>query len=305
MKFEELAMEWYENKKKYLKESTASYYMYELQKYILPSIGDTQVESLSEEIVQNSVYEWQTNSNMHRKAIKKSTITNFVTLINQVLKYGIKKGIILPFELEILYLPEKYESKSMVFTEEEQNQIIDAVLSDLSFKSFGILLSLNTGIRIGELCALRWSDIDVIQNIIYIKSTLQRINNQKKQPRTKIITGNPKTLKSMRNIPLSSKLQNVIEQLSNIDHNGYILTNCNTFIEPRTYRRFYKDFLEKNNIRFLNFHCLRHSFATRLINMGADYKCVSELLGHASINTTINMYVHPDLKQKRRCIELF
>ena len=83
------------------------------------------------------------------------------------------------------------------------------------------------------------------------------------------------------------------------------MTNNLTFMEPRTFRRFYKNFLQKHNIKYLNFHCLRHSFATRLIQNGADYKCVSELLGHASINTTLNMYVHPDLKQKRHCIELF
>ncbi len=156
-----------------------------------------------------------------------------------------------------------------------------------------------------ELCALSWRNVDNVQNVITIQNTLQRVYNKNMFPPTKIIIGNPKTVKSGRYIPLSRKLQNVIEQLPDINYEGYILTNDTKFMEPRTFRRFYKNFLLKHDIQYLNFHCLRHSFATRLIQNGADYKCVSEILGHTSINTTLNMYVHPDLKQKRACIELF
>ena len=156
-----------------------------------------------------------------------------------------------------------------------------------------------------ELCALRWNSFDNIQNVITIRNTLQRVYDCNVYPRTRIITGDPKTMNSVRNIPISRKLQDVINQLSDIDYNGYVLTNNSTFLEPRAFRRYYKNFLIEHNIKYLNFHCLRHSFATRLIQKGADYKCVSELLGHASINTTLNMYVHPNLKQKRNCMELF
>lgn len=305
MNFKDLALEWFEYRKKYLKESTKAYYMFELQNYILPSFGEIGVENLNEEIIQKSVYQWQTMSNKYGRGIKKSTISNLVMLIRQIMKYGSKKGIIPPFKFEIFYLPETNESKSKTFTNKEQDMIIEAVLSDLSFKSFGILLSLNTGIRIGELCALRWSDIDNIQNVMTIHNTLQRVYDKNAQPKTKIIIGSPKTLESTRSIPLSKRLCDVIEKLPKINCNGYILTNNSSHMEPRTFRRFYKNFLIKHNITYLNFHCLRHSFATRLIQNGADYKCVSELLGHSNINTTLNMYVHPDLNQKRNCIELF
>ncbi|NDO49572.1 site-specific integrase [Lachnospiraceae bacterium MD335] len=305
MNFEDLAREWFEDRRKYLKESTEAYYMFELQNYILPSIGEVDVNKINEEIIQTNVYQWQTKYNVHGRIIKKSTISNLVMLIRQIVKYGSKKGIIQPFNPEIYYLPETHENKIKTFTNEEQNMIIEAVLSDLSFKSFGILLSLNTGIRIGELCALYWSDIDNIQNIITIRNTLQRVYSKNANPKTQIIIGPPKTTGSARCIPLSRKLQEVIKKLPNINYSGHILTNNSLHMEPRTFRRFYKSFLLKHNIKYLNFHCLRHSFATRLIQNGADYKCVSELLGHTSINITLNMYVHPDLKQKRNCIELF
>lgn len=305
MKFETLAMEWFEEKRKYLKESTEAYYLFELQNYILPNLGKLEVECINEEVVQENVCKWQMGENLHNRKIKKSTITNLVMLIKQIMRYGNKKGRIPFSELEISYIPETRFSNSKTFTDEEQDSIITAVISDLSFKSFGILLSLSTGIRIGELCALRWSDIDNTQNIITIHNTLQRVYDKNKQPRTRIVLGDPKTTKSMRIIPISEKLQDTIKSLSDIDNTSYVLTNNSTFMEPRTFRRFYKGFLTQHDIKYHNFHCLRHSFATRLIQNGADYKCVSELLGHANINTTLNMYVHPNLKQKRDCVELF
>lgn len=274
MKFKILAFEWFENRKKYLKESTEAYYLFELQNYILPELGEIEISNMNEEVIQKTVYKWQTQKNEHGNTIKKSTISNLVMLIKQIIKYAIKKDMMFPFELEISYIPEEQESKNKTFTDEEQNMIIEAVVSDLSFKSFGILLSLNTGIRIGELCALHWNDIDYTQNIVIIQNTLQRVYNKNTQPKSKIIIGKPKTLKSARSIPLSEKLQNVIVQLPAINYDGYILTNNSSFMEPRTFRRFYAGFLLKNNIQYLNFHCLRHSFATRLIQNGADYKCV-------------------------------
>ena len=305
MKFEELALEWFENKKKFLKESTEAYYLFELQNYIIPALGELEIEDLNEEVIQKNVYAWQTKSGVNNTSIKKSTISNLVTLIKQILKYAVKKNLISPIELEIFYIPEIPDNKNKTFTNEEQDILIQAVISDLSFKSFGILLSLNTGLRIGELCALHWNDVDCTENIISVRNTLQRVYNKNSQPNTKIIIGKPKTVKSIRNIPLSEKVQNAIANLPEINKDGYVLTNTSSFMEPRTYRRFYATFLKKHNIDYLNFHCLRHSFATRLIQNGADYKCVSELLGHTNINTTMNMYVHPDLKQKRECIELF
>ncbi len=305
MQFKDLSLKWFEIKRKYLKESTEAFYMFELNNYILPELGDINVEKITEETIQMSVYKWQTVNNKHGRLIKKATISNLIMLIRQIVKYGNKKGIMPALEFEIYYLPETYENKNKTYTREEQDKIEAAILSELSFKSFGILLSLNTGIRIGELCALRWNDIEMEKGIMTIHTTLQRVYNQDATPKTKVIIGNPKTEKSARNIPLSPKLQNIIKELPKINYEGYILTNNSSYMEPRTFRRFYKNFLMKYNINCLNFHCLRHSFATRLIQNGADYKCVSELLGHTNINTTLNMYVHPDIKQKRMCMELF
>lgn len=303
MTFEAVAMEWFENKRKFIKESTEAYYLFELQNYILPEFKE--IETITEESIQKVVYKWQTGESKKGNVIKKSTISNLVTMIRQIIKYAVKKGYVQPLELEICYIPDSSKNDNKTFTYEEQNEIIESVIGDLTYKSFGILLSMHTGMRIGELCALQWHNIDCYQKVVTVQNTLQRVYNKNTQPKTKIIIGTPKTLKSARYIPLSETLQETIKKLPSVNNDGYVLTNTSSYMEPRTFRRFYAEFLNKHEIQYLNFHCLRHSFATRLIQNGADYKCVSELLGHTNINTTLNMYVHPDLQQKRNCINLF
>lgn len=165
-------------------------------------------------------------------------------------------------------------------------------------------ICLNSGLRIGELCALKWKDVDLERKIIYITKTLQRIYVSDVQRKTDIIIASPKTSASIREIPVGEKILSLIKELPYYNKENYILTNTSSYIEPGIFRRYYKSFLRKNNIPVLKFHCLRHTFATRLIENGADYKSVSEILGHSTIHTTLNMYVHPMIEEKRRCVEL-
>jgi len=158
-------------------------------------------------------------------------------------------------------------------------------------------------LRIGELCALRWEDFDFKNGVIHISKTLQRVYDPNSTPKTKIVISSPKTLTSNRDIPLSLKMTEFISKLE-INKMGYVLTNEDKYMEPRTFRKFYTHFLERHGIVTLNVHCLRHTFATRCIENGGDYKSVSEILGHTTINTTLNMYVHPQLEEKRKCVEL-
>lgn len=236
--------------------------------------------------------------------MKKSTVQNLLMLLKQVLKYATRKEFTELKPLEIHYVTQENERSKKVFEQAEQCKIIDAVLNDLNFKTFGILLCLNSGLRIGELCALKWEDIDVDNRILHVTKTLQRIYSPNQQGKTEIIITSPKTSTSIRDIPIATKIIDVIRLLGNINNDCYVLTNQKIYIEPRSYRKFYNDFLHKIGISELHFHCLRHTFATRCVEKGADYKSVSEILGHATIHTTLNMYVHPLLEEKRKCVEL-
>ena len=151
---------------------------------------------------------------------------------------------------------------------------------------------------------MQWKDIDFKNNILYINKTLQRIYiNDTKIHSSKIIITEPKTHNAEREIPLNREFANELKKYKT-EPNHYILSCSDKWIEPRTYRRFFERISKKADIEKINFHGLRHTFATNCIKLGVDYKTVSELLGHATVNITLNLYVHPQMSQKKKCINL-
>lgn len=168
----------------------------------------------------------------------------------------------------------------------------------------GNYISLSTGLRIGEICALKWSDINVADGTITVSRTIERIyiiEGEKKH--TELVINTPKTKNSCREIPMSKELLSMIKPLKKVvNEDFYVLTNDERPTEPRTYRNYYNGLMAKLDIPKLKYHGLRHSFATRCIEAGCDYKTVSVLLGHSNISTTLNLYVHPNMEQKKRCI---
>ena len=183
-------------------------------------------------------------------------------------------------------------------------KILDYVQHNFTFMSLGIYISLNTGLRIGEICALKWSDINVTEGTIIVQRTIERIyvvEGEKKH--TQLVINTPKTVNSCREIPMSKELLAMVKPMKKVVNGDfYVLTNDDKPTEPRTYRNYYNRLMEKLDIPKLKYHGLRHSFATRCIEAGCDYKTVSVLLGHSNISTTLNLYVHPNMEQKKRCI---
>jgi len=305
MLFENILKMWLLEKKDYIKASTHAYYDFEVSNYIVPILGNLDIQEITESRIQKAVLLWQNKGMDNGKPLKKSTVQNIVMLIKQVLKYATRKGYIENSILEIHFVPQRNNSiRNKVFTQEEQDELIGALLADMSYKSFGILLCINSGLRIGEICALKWEDIDIEHQILHVNKTLQRIYKKNDTPSTQVIVSEPKTPSSIRDIPLSDNICSIIRSFSDVKKDGYILTNNDHHMEPRTFRKFYQTFLCDHHLHELNFHCLRHTFATRCIESGADYKTVSEILGHTTINTTLNMYVHPQMEEKRKCVNL-
>ena len=174
-----------------------------------------------------------------------------------------------------------------------------------TFPNLGILVCLSTGLRIGEVCALKWSDINMDTGLLHVNRTIERIYIvDSDKPHTEIVINTPKTKNSLREIPLSKELVRIFKPLMKVvNKDYYILTNNTKPTEPRTYRNYFNKLLKQLDIPRLKFHGLRHSFATRCIESHCDYKTVSVLLGHADISTTLNLYVHPNEEQKRSCID--
>lgn len=174
-------------------------------------------------------------------------------------------------------------------------------MRDMNLTKFGVLLCMYTGIRIGEVCALKWESIDFSEGILSIRETLQRIQvmDVGACKKTKIVITEPKSKKAIRDIPLPGF---VLEYATSLKQNpkSYILTGCSDrYIEPRSLQYTFKKYTKECGLTDVNYHALRHTFATRCIELGFDVKTLSELLGHSSVNITLNRYVHSSMDTKK------
>ena len=167
----------------------------------------------------------------------------------------------------------------------------------------GILISLNTGLRLSEICALKWSDIDFENAILHVRTTVARVRNTGEGSKTKLIIDRPKTKSSFRDIPISSYLMKMLVSLYEKRKSEYVVSDQEGFISPRTYSYRFHKVLEKYNVKQVNYHALRHTFATRCIEHGVDVKTLSEILGHSNASITLNTYVHSSMERKREQLE--
>ena len=200
----------------------------------------------------------------------------------------------------------KLDSEPLVILSKwEKEKLEKKCLKENTLKCLGIIIALNTGLRIGELCALKWKNIDLEKREISVKKTLQRIYNDEKK-KTMIIIDSPKSKKSVRNIPISNKLYEILVPLKKKykDDCFFLTGSSEKYIEPRNYENTFKDLLRKSKIkRKYKFHITRHTFATNCIEVGMDIKSLSEILGHASVEITLNKYVHSSYKTKKKYLE--
>lgn len=297
--------DWLFYKKDYIKESTYANYSNIISNHIAPDLGKYYLNELDNKLIQKFLLNKYRNGRLDNLGgLSNKTIRDIMAIIKSSLKDAYKEGIIRNLNLDFIYPKSNSKDKIYTLSKQDQDKLTNYILLNKSVKSLGILLTLYSGIRIGELCALQWKDIDFKNNILHINKTLQRVyikdNNVKN---SKIIITNPKTHNAERDIPLN---KDFAKELKNYKTNSedYLLSCTNKWIEPRTYRRFFERTIKKANIEKINFHGLRHTFATNCIKLGVDYKTVSELLGHATVNITLNLYVHPQMSQKKKCINM-
>lgn len=288
---------WKIDKKQYVKRSSYSAYILLIENHLLPAFGN--MLNVKEVDIQSFVLQKLGEGLSHK------TIKDILIVLKMILKFGAKNKFIEYEQFYIQFPTEREKQGIEVLTRVNQKKIMNYVQENFTFKNLGIYICLSAGIRIGEICALTWDDIDTENGVIYIRKTIQRIYIVENGYRhTELILDTPKTKNSIRDIPMNKDLLKILKPIKKIINNTFfVLTNDIKPTEPRTYRNYYKKLLLGLGIPDLKFHGLRHSFATRCIESNCDYKTVSVILGHSNISTTLNLYVHPNMDQKKKCIE--
>lgn len=296
---------WLLEKKDYIKESTYANYSNNIFNHIIPKLGNYYLNELNHKVIQDFLLELSKNGRKDNTGgLAEKTIKDITIIIKGSIKKGINEDKIKHIELTFNYPKDNKENKLYVLTKREQNKITNYVLENINSRNIGLLISLYSGIRIGELCALRWEDVDFKKNCLTINKTIQRVYIKDKNKNiSKVIITTPKTKNANREIPINKDFLEILKKVKS-DKEHYILTCNERYIEPRTYRKYFNKILDELKIKHFNFHSLRHTFATNCISLGVDYKTVSELLGHANVNITLNLYVHPRYSQKKKCIDL-
>ncbi len=296
---------WLLEKKDYIKESTYANYSNNIFNHIIPKLGNYYLNELNHKVIQDFLLELSKNGRKDNTGgLAEKTIKDITIIIKGSIKKGINEDKIKHIELTFNYPKDNKENKLYVLTKREQSKITNYVLENINSRNIGLLISLYSGIRIGELCALRWEDVDFKKNCLTINKTIQRVYIKDKNKNiSKVIITTPKTKNANREIPINKDFLEILKKVKS-DKEHYILTGNEKYIEPRTYRKYFNKVLDELKIKHFNFHSLRHTFATNCISLGVDYKTVSELLGHANVNITLNLYVHPRYSQKKKCIDL-
>lgn len=287
-KFKVYINTWFMQKKILVKESTLSRYTEIINNYIEPYFGYIYVNKIDNAMIIDYL-----NYLVDDVGLSNKTIRDIFSLLKQILNYA---------NININAKPPKYEkSKIRILNKLEQKKIENYICNNLNFYNIGILLSLYTGIRIGEVCSLRWNSIDFHKKTLTISNTILRIKNlSSNSSKTKVIINKPKSKSSLRTIPIPSQIFALLLKLKDSIkcNDDYILTNNSKYIEPRTYYYHYKKIMDELGLQGYSFHTLRHTFATRCIETGFDYKTLSEILGHSNIKMTLSFYVHPSDEAK-------
>ena len=297
--FADIAQRWLSVSSVKVKPSTYAGYTNALERHILPSLGQHRIQNISVLDINHFVMGKLENGRTDGKGgLSPKTVRDMLSIVKSVFDFAWGEKIIAS-NLTIAY-PKHHPQTIRVFSRQEQSSLETALTTEINIHKLGILLCLYTGIRIGEICALRWQDISTEYDMLWVRQTLQRVKNINDDgSRTKILIDTPKSLRSVRSVPIPKFLVPFLRGFAGNRHENFLATDDLLFTEPRTLQNHFARIVKAANISDANYHALRHTFATRCIEAGVDVKSLSEILGHANVNITLNRYVHSSFEQKR------
>ena len=294
MLYKEWLPEWLENYvKPSVKERTYAKYENIARMRLIPSLGEYELDNLTPLIVQRYVTELLHSGNLNTgKGLSAGTVNLIIAVIQGSMETAHSVGLTNEYKMDKIRRPRAKEKQISCFSPSEQKMIEQAVIADKRSKMLGILICLYTGLRIGELLALEWTDIDFIKNEISVNKTC----HDKGKPR---VTTTPKTASSVRVIPIPKQLVPMLKHHKRQSASNYVISDKGHYVSIRSYQRSFELLLKKLRIPHRGFHALRHTFATRALECGMDVKTLSEILGHKNATVTLNRYAHSLMDHKR------
>ena len=264
-------------------------------KHILPEFGERIITSIN----QNDIYSFI--ESRQKQGLSNRYISDILVLLKSVFKYAVKTYHIFNV-LDGILLPKKKTVEIQLLEKNEQKKLQRYVSENRSLTTLGIALSMSTGLRIGELCALKWDNIDLEKRTLTVRSTIQRIQCSGGNTKTKIVVTEPKSESSMRSIPIPENMIDFLKEFKGTP-DDYVLSGTEKPVEPRTMQYRFTKILKNVKLPSVHFHALRHIFASTCVELGFDVKALSELLGHSKVEITLNRYVHSSIEHKREYME--
>ena len=303
--FEEVILLWLDSNRIRIKESSVFKYEYIIRKHILPEYKDVKISSVNTSDINLFLENKQKSGRIvNHGELSSSYVKTIMHIVKSVMAFAVEQGFCEPLRGKI----------NRPYSEKKELKLIDCeylkrielyAIRTKDFTSLGILISVYTGMRIGEICALRWDDIDIANGVIHVRHTVARIKNDEagRVGSSKNVICTPKTRSSKRDIPILSVLMPYICDMKKRAVSDYVVSDNDEFVNLRTFEYRYHKVLKTCGIPDINYHALRHTFATRCVVAGVDIKSLSEILGHANATVTLNTYVHSSLEMKKNQIE--
>lgn len=294
--YEEWGGTWLTQHQSAIKNTTYATYLYKLTKYVFPKLGKVRINDCTNQAIQSLVDSWQ----MER--LQPTTIHVLYQIMKKSFSEAVERGLLVQNPCQKIRLPKKTKPRGKALTKPQQERLEAKAKSFPLHKGLPILLALNAGLRIGEIAALRWEDVDLNQRTIHVHQTFQRVPMVGHRNATQLLLDSSKTESSNRIIPISHTLYRYLKRWRKKTISPYVCSNKGTPCEPRLLTYYFHKVRNLCGLFTVHFHQLRHTFATRCIEANGDVASVSRLLGHSSTQTTLDVYTDSLLESRQRVI---
>ncbi len=297
IRFKDACRLWEAEKLKYVKASSLAAYSFVIRKHLEPRF--LTLDDITDDSIQEMV------DSKLKDGLGLTMVKRIVLVLEMVTRFCERRGWTGHHFFKPIYPARTQKYEADVLSTKEERKLARYLADNPTPRNLGLLICICCGLRNGEICALRWSDIDFDNKVIYIRRTVFRLNDSSgKDSKSRLVIGNPKTPDSRRYVPVTGSLIKLLQGVhKDQDGKAFIVSGTSKPADPQTFRNNFKKVLGKLGLKKHKVHSLRHTFATRCVESRCDIKTLSSILGHSNISTTLNLYVHPGLEQKRKCVE--